>query len=369
MSACEPSTSWLIALPMSCSSAARFVVLTPALELGGHDPAEVDDLERVLEDVLAVARAVAEPPEDLDELLVELAAVRLEHRLLAGLQDVLLELRLRLVVHLLDPRRVDAAVLDQLVERERATSRRSGSNDERTTACGVSSMMKSTPGQVLERADVAPLAADDAPLEVVRCELDHRDRRLGRVARSDALERVRDEGPSPPSGSAAGLLLHLADVACELVADEILRALEQLLPRLVDGEPRDALERRRAPPSAPRVSSSWSAFTCTSRSPSPCSLALERRSASPSTSLPSGARAPRPSRSGRGGPGPRPRSRCGAATACSRASTWASRRIASASRSASARIALALRFGGAHTRARPAEEDEQTRRALRRGFR
>ena len=87
------------------------------LDLRGHDPRELHDLERVLEDVLAVARAVAEPAEDLHELVVDLAAVRLEHRLLAGLPDVLVELRLREVVHLLDPRRVDAAVLDQLQQR------------------------------------------------------------------------------------------------------------------------------------------------------------------------------------------------------------------------------------------------------------
>ena len=86
-------------------------------------PLEVDDLERVLEDVLPVARAVAQPAEHADELLVELAAVRLEDGLLAGLQDVLLELRLRLVVHLLDSRGMDAAVLDQLVERHPRRSR------------------------------------------------------------------------------------------------------------------------------------------------------------------------------------------------------------------------------------------------------
>ena len=50
-------------------------------ELGRHDPREVDDLERVLEDVLPVARPVPQAAEDLDELLVELAAVRLEHGL------------------------------------------------------------------------------------------------------------------------------------------------------------------------------------------------------------------------------------------------------------------------------------------------
>ena len=49
---------------------------------------EVGALERVLEDVLAVARPVAEPAEHLDQLLVHLPAVRLEDGLLAGLADV-----------------------------------------------------------------------------------------------------------------------------------------------------------------------------------------------------------------------------------------------------------------------------------------
>src|SRR3954452_20464555 len=87
-------------------------------ELRRHDAGEVDNLERVLEDVLAIARAVAESSEDLDELLVELAAVRLEHRLLAGEPDVILELGLREVVHLLDASRMNAPVLDQLLEGE-----------------------------------------------------------------------------------------------------------------------------------------------------------------------------------------------------------------------------------------------------------
>ena len=119
--------------------------LDSGAELRGHHAAEVDDLERVLEHVLAVARAVAEPAEDLDQLLVEVAAVRLEHGLLAGLLDVVLDLGLGLVVHLLDPRRMDPAVLDQLDERQLGGLAAMPSKDESTTACGVSSMMKSTP--------------------------------------------------------------------------------------------------------------------------------------------------------------------------------------------------------------------------------
>ena len=57
-------------------------------ELGRHDPGEVHDLERVAEHVLPVARPVAQAAEDLHELLVERAAVRLEDRLLAGLRTI-----------------------------------------------------------------------------------------------------------------------------------------------------------------------------------------------------------------------------------------------------------------------------------------
>ena len=46
------------------------------------------------------------------------ADVRLQHRLLADLQDVLLHLLLRFGDDLLDPRRMDAAVLDQLGQRQ-----------------------------------------------------------------------------------------------------------------------------------------------------------------------------------------------------------------------------------------------------------
>ena len=217
--------------------------LDAGAELGGHDAGEVDDLERVLEDVLPVARAVAEAAEDLHELLVERAAVRLEDRLLARLADDLLDLRLRLVVHLLDPRRVDAAVLDQLRQREarhlaaQPVERREHDRVRRVVDDEVDA------GEVLEGADVAALAADDAALHVVGRELDDGDRRLGRVARGDALQRVRDEVPRAPLRLGARLLLEHPDAAAEIVADELLAALEQVRLRLLlrhAGDPLDA---------------------------------------------------------------------------------------------------------------------------------
>ena len=92
------------------------------------------------------------------------------------------------------------------------------------------------------------LAADDPPLEVVGRELDDRDRRLRGVARRDALERVGDERSGAPPCVGARLLLHLPHLARELVPDEVLRAVEKLLARLVDGQARDLLECRERVP-------------------------------------------------------------------------------------------------------------------------
>src|SRR6188472_3559142 len=211
-------------------------------ELRRHDSREVDDFERVLEHVLPVARPVPKAAEDHHELLVELAAVRLEHGLRPGLVHLLVELGFRLVVHLLDPGRVDPPVLDQLLERELRDL--AADAVERREHDGVRGVVDDHihPGQVLERADVPAFAADDAALHVVARKLDHGHGRLRGVTRCDALERIRHQRPRPPACLAAGLLFHLPHRAGELVPDEVLRALEHCRLRLSLRHPGDALE-------------------------------------------------------------------------------------------------------------------------------
>ena len=97
-------------------------------------------------------------------------------------------------------------------------------------------MMKSTPGQVLERTDVPTLAPDDPAFHIVRRKRDDRDGGLGRVTRRDPLECVRDERASPSPGFGPGLFLLLANASGQLVPDQVLRALEQVMLRLGDGQ-------------------------------------------------------------------------------------------------------------------------------------
>ena len=179
-------------------------------ELVRHHRGQVRALDRVREHVLAVRGAVLQPAERRHQIGVERLDLGVEARLLAALGDVGLELGLRLVVGLLDPRRVDAAVLEQLLERhpgDLAAHAVEAGEDHRVRRVVDDEV---DAGQVLERADVAALAADDAALHVVGRELHDRDGRLGGVAGGEALHHDGEDVAHAPVGVALGLLLDLA---------------------------------------------------------------------------------------------------------------------------------------------------------------
>ena len=194
-------------------------------ELAGHDPGEVADLERVLEDVLAVARSVAKTAEDLDELLVHLAACSPRRR--PALRPGGRAPRSPPSTGRTSPRSGTGGS----VRPRRASpsvsfaiSRRIPSKDESTTACGVSSMMNSTPVRFSSARMLRPSRPMIAPLHVVRRQLDERDGRLRGVARSDPLERVGHEVAGALLRFGLRLLLDLAHHPGHLVPDELLRA-------------------------------------------------------------------------------------------------------------------------------------------------
>ena len=173
---------------------------------------------------------------------MELPAVGLEDRLVACLANEVVDLRLGLVVHLLDAGWVDTAVLEQSLERELrhlaadAVERREDDCLRRVVDDEVDAR------QVLERADVATLSADDSALHVVGGKLDDRDGRLGRVARGNPLESVCDEVAGTPPRLRGRLLVELADTPSELVAHELLRTLQHLGLRILHAQPGDPLQ-------------------------------------------------------------------------------------------------------------------------------
>ena len=181
--------------------------LTSAPDLGRHHPGQPGDLLRVLEAVLAVGRAVPEPPDHPHQLGVEAVHPDLEARPLALLLEVLLDLLLDLLDDLLDPGRVDAAVGDQALERDLgdlAPERIVAGDDDRLRRVVHDEVHA---GGELERADVAPLAPDDAALHVVRRQVHDGHRGLHRVVGREPLDGGREHLARLALGALARLLL------------------------------------------------------------------------------------------------------------------------------------------------------------------
>jgi hypothetical protein len=149
---------------------------------------------------------------------MERAHVRLEHGLLPHLDDVLVDLRLGLVVGLLDPCRMDAAVLQQPLKSQAgdlaANAVEAGQEDRARRVVDD----EIDPRQGFEGADVAPLAPDDAALQLVRLERDDRNGGLDRVAAGHALHAGGKDAARAAVGVALGLLLNLADQSRAFVA-------------------------------------------------------------------------------------------------------------------------------------------------------
>src|SRR5689334_1132746 len=137
----------------------------------------------MLQDVLPVARAPMHPAHELDELRMQAVDAGLVSRLLANLDDLCIHLFARLVDDFFNSAGMDAAVRHELLEREPrdlASNRIEARHDD-----GVGRVVDDdvdTGGQ-LERANVAPLAADDPTLHLVVWKGYRRNSALRRVLR------------------------------------------------------------------------------------------------------------------------------------------------------------------------------------------
>ena len=146
MAACGPSTSWSTRLADVVQQAADLRGIDVGAELGRHDRREVAGLDAVDEHVLAVARAVLEPAEQLDELGGEARGRRRRRppaRRPGGSRGRPRRCAL-LTTSSMRPGWMRPSAMS-LVSARRATSRRTGSKPDSTTVSGVSSMIRSTP--------------------------------------------------------------------------------------------------------------------------------------------------------------------------------------------------------------------------------
>ena len=173
---------------------------------------------------------------------MEVGDRELERGRLPFLSDLLPQLRAHLLDDLFDARRVDAAVGDQFLQgdaRHLAAQRLEGGDDD--------GLRRVVDDQVharrrLQCADVAPLAADDAPLQIVGRQLDDRDRRFDDRVGGQALDRHADQAARLLRGLLGRFFLDAADQARRLDARVVLDGLDEVAPRVHGGQSGDLLQ-------------------------------------------------------------------------------------------------------------------------------
>ena len=84
----------------------------------GHRAGDERHFDRVPQHVLAVAGAIVEPTEQIDDAFVEAADLRFLHGFFAVAADLAVDFFLRFGDEFFDARGVDAAIGDELVERD-----------------------------------------------------------------------------------------------------------------------------------------------------------------------------------------------------------------------------------------------------------
>jgi hypothetical protein len=124
------------------------------------------DLDGVAEHVLAVTCAVFLTAQELDQLGMQAVDIGLEYGPLALRLDGRIHLPLGFFHHFLDAGGVDAAVDDKLFQRQARDFAADGV--ETGDGNGLRSVVDNEihAGQGLQRADIAALAADNAPLHL-----------------------------------------------------------------------------------------------------------------------------------------------------------------------------------------------------------
>ena len=181
-------------------------------QLRGHDACEVRRFTGMLQQVLSVGRTVFHLADHADQFGVQSVDSQVDRRALADLDDLLLDLLLNLGDHLLDACGVDAAVGDELVQGQTRDFAAYGIEAREDDGLGgvVDDDLDARRG--LQSADVAALAADDAALDLVALDVEHRhgvfDGRLGR----HALNRRHDDALGLFRGGQFGLFDRFVDV-------------------------------------------------------------------------------------------------------------------------------------------------------------
>ena len=205
----------------------------------GHDAREPGDLGRVGQDVLPVTRAELQASHQPQDLGMQIVQAEFKGDGAAFLADLLVGFFLDLLNDLLDARRVDASVGNELLDRLLRDLPPVGIESREDDGAWRVVDDQVDAGGELERADVASFAADDAALEIVARQIDN-ETVVSSRARRRALDGFRDVVLGAVDGRLARLGVESFGRFAESCAPR-LRFVDQQFLGFVGREARDAL--------------------------------------------------------------------------------------------------------------------------------
>ncbi len=212
-------------------------------QLSCHDPRQMGGLDEVRENVLAIAGPIPQASEQGDQLRVHLRDPGLHKRVLASADAASLNLTPGPLVLLLNAVWMNTPIRDQGLQGDfpDLTPHRIETAQQDRLRRVIDNDIH--PGDRLERADVASLAADDAAFHLVVGQVQHRNDRFRGRFRGDALNRQRHDFPGPVLALLTSLRLNIADEHGGISTSIGLDKFDKLGTRLGRGEPGRALQR------------------------------------------------------------------------------------------------------------------------------
>ncbi len=213
-----------------------------AAQLAGHGAGQVGHLDGVLEHVLSVAGAEMQAADEAHDLRVEPRDTRLKAGLLGGFLEALLDVLLGLLDRLLDAARVDAAVGEQALEGHAGGLTPHGVEAGQHDGLGGIVHDEVNARELLEGADVAALAADDAALHLIAGQRHDRDGGLSGLLDGTALDGLADDPGGLAAALLAGLALGAGNDDGRLARDLLLDFVQQGILGFLGRQVRDLLE-------------------------------------------------------------------------------------------------------------------------------
>ena len=202
-------------------------------QFGSHHSTEVSRLAGVLQQILAVRRAVFHLADNTNQFGMQAVDTEVDSRTLTRLDNLVVELLLHLGNHLLNAGGVDTTVADQLVQGQTAGLAAHGveATDNNCFGRVVDDDFNAT--GCLQGTDVTTLTADDTTLHIVVIDMEHRDAILDSGLRGHALDGLDDNLLSLCISVQLGLVHNLVDVSLGVSAGLVLQTLHQTVASLL----------------------------------------------------------------------------------------------------------------------------------------